>query len=261
MNSTIKTGGNVTMARLQNKVALITGGSSGMGLATAKLFAQEGAKVVISGRSQQSLDQAEQEISEFGEVLAVQSDTAKLTDIETLFQKIEGRFGNIDILFANAGIGRFSPTAEITEEDFDAIVDINFKGLFFTVQRALKGVNDGTSIILNASWTAHRGLPRSTVYAATKAAVISLAQSLSAELVERKIRVNSISPGFIHTPILEKSGLDEQHIEDRRQQIPMKRWGTPEDVAPTVLFLASDESSYITGQDILIDGGIVTLWH
>ena len=222
------------MARLQNKVALITGGSSGMGLATAKLFAQEGAKVVISGRSQESLTKAEREISEFGEVLAIQSDTSKLTDIETLFQKIEERFGNIDILFANAGVGKFSPVAEVTEEDFDAIVNINFKGLFFTVQRALKGINDGASIILNASWTAHRGLSKSNVYAATKAAVISLAQTISAESVERGIRVNSISPGFIDTPILEKSGLDEQHIEERRQQIPMKRWGTSDDVAPTV---------------------------
>ena len=226
------------MARLQNKVALITGGSSGMGLATAKLFAQEGAKVVISGRSQESLTKAEREISEFGEVLAIQSDTSKLTDIETLFQKIEERFGNIDILFANAGVGKFSPVAEVTEEDFDAIVNINFKGLFFTVQRALKGINDGASIILNASWTAHRGLYKSNVYAATKAAVISLAQTISAESVERGIRVNSISPGFIDTPILEKSGLDEQHIEERRQQIPMKRWGTSDDVAPTVLFVS-----------------------
>ncbi len=250
------------MARLENKVALITGGSSGMGLATAKLFAQEGAKVVISGRSPESLTKAEQEISELGEVLAIQSDTSKLTDIETLFQKIEARFGNIDILFANAGIGKFSPILEVTEADFDGIVDINFKGLFFTIQRSLKGINNNASIILNASWTAHRGLPKSNVYAATKAAVISLAKSLSAELVERGIRVNSISAGFIDTPIIKKTGVDAlQHIEDRRQQIPMKRWGTAEEVAPTVLFLASDESSYITGQDILIDGGIVTLWH
>ena len=249
------------MNRLENKVAVITGGSSGMGLETAKLFASEGAKVVIVGRSLDKLKDAEKEVSQRGEVLAIQCDVSSLDNLDNLYQQVEEKYGKIDILFANAGIGDFTPATEVTEADFDKLVSINFKGVFFTVQKALKIFNDNGSIILNASWLGHRGVETCSVYGATKAAVISLAKTFSNELADRNIRVNSISPGFIRTPIIEEIGMDEEKIEQRRQKIPAGRWGKPEEIAKTVLFLASDESSYILGQDIAIDGGIIPLWH
>ena len=249
------------MNRLENKVAVITGGSSGMGLETAKLFASEGAKVVIVGRSLDKLKDAEKEVSQRGEVLAIQCDVSSLDNLDNLYQQVEEKYGKIDILFANAGIGDFTPATEVTEADFDKLVSINFKGVFFTVQKALKIFNDNGSIILNASWLGHRGVKTCSVYGATKAAVISLAKTFSNELADRNIRVNSISPGFIRTPIIEEIGMDEEKIEQRRQKIPAGRWGKPEDIAKTVLFLASNESSYILGQDIAIDGGIIPLWH
>ena len=249
------------MTRLQNKVAVITGGSSGMGLETAKLFASEGAKVVIVGRSFDKLKDAEQAIFQYGEVFSLQCDVSKLDELDNLYQQTQDKYGKIDILFANAGIGQFIPATEITEDDFDKLVSINFKGVFFTVQKALKVFNNGGSIILNASWLGHCGVNTCSVYGATKAAVISLAKTFANELADRNIRVNSISPGFIRTPIVEKIGMDEEKIEQRRQKIPAKRWGKPEEIAKTVLFLASNESSYILGQDIAIDGGVTPLWH
>ena len=247
--------------RLKDKVAVITGGSSGMGLETAKLFASEGARVVIVGRTINKLKDAEKEVSQLGEVTAIQCDVSKLDDLDNLYQQVEDRYGNIDILFANAGIGDFTPATEVTEADFDRLVSINFKGVFFTVQKALKVFNDNGSIILNASWLGHRGVDTCSVYGATKAAVVSLAKTFANELADRGIRVNSISPGFIRTPIIEEIGMSEEKIEERRKKIPAKRWGQPEDIAKTVLFLASDESSYILGQDLAIDGGIIPLWH
>ena len=249
------------MNRLENKVAVITGGSSGMGLETAKLFASEGAKVVIVGRSLDKLKNAEKEVSQHGEVLAIQCDVSNLNDLDNLYQQVENKYSKIDVLFANAGIGDFTPATEVTEADFDKLVSINFKGVFFTVQKALKIFNDNGSIILNASWLGHRGVETCSVYGATKAAVISLAKTFSNELADRGIRVNSISPGFIRTPILDKIGMDEEKIEQRKKKIPAGRWGKPEEIAKTVLFLASNESSYILGQDIAIDGGIIPLWH
>ena len=247
--------------RLRNKVAVITGGSSGMGLETAKLFASEGAKVVIVGRSLDKLKNAEKEVSQQGEVLAIQCDVSNLNDLDNLYQQVENKYSKIDVLFANAGIGDFTPATEVTEADFDKLVSINFKGVFFTVQKALKIFNDNGSIILNASWLGHRGVETCSVYGATKAAVISLAKTFSNELADRGIRVNSISPGFIRTPILDKIGMDEEKIEQRKKKIPAGRWGKPEEIAKTVLFLATNESSYILGQDIAIDGGIIPLWH
>lgn len=249
------------MSRLANKVAVITGGSSGMGLETAKLFASEGAKVVIVGRSPNKLKDAEDQVSQHGEVLALQCDISDLNDLDNLYQQTQIRYGKIDILFANAGIGKFIPAIETTESDFDKLVNINFKGAFFTIQKALKVFNNNGSIILNASWLGHRGVEACSIYGATKAAVISLAKTLSNELANQGIRVNSISPGFIRTPIINKIGLDEAKIEEKRKKIPAQRWGNPEEIAKTVLFLASEESSYILGQDIAIDGGIISLWH
>ena len=249
------------MTRLKDKVAVITGGSSGMGKMTAKLFVAEGAKVVIVGRSPDKLKDAEREITRNGEVFAVQCDVSQLDELDNLFKQVKDKYGNIDILFANAGIGQFIPATEITEADFDKLVSVNFKGIFFTVQKALKIFNDGGSIILNASWLGHRGVKTCSIYGATKAAVLSLAKTFANELADRNIRVNSISPGFIRTPIIDEIGMDEDQIEQRRQKIPAKRWGQPEDIAKTVLFLASEESSYILGQDIAIDGGVIPLWR
>ena len=248
------------MNRLKNKVAVITGGSSGMGLATAKLFASQGAKVVIVGRKQDKLNEAESKVSQCGEVLAIQCDVTSMGDLESMYQQAQDKFGKIDILFANAGMGVFIPTKKVSESDFDKITSVNFKGVFFTVQKALDYFNDNGSIILNASWIGHRGLAGGAIYGATKAAVMSLAQSFSIDLYqEKKIRVNSISPGAISTPMVKDSGLSESEIEQMRQQIPIKRWGDPEEIAKTVLFLASDDSSYIVGQDIPVDGGMLTL--
>ena len=247
--------------RLKDKVAVITGGSSGMGLETAKLFASEGAKVVIVGRTADKLKDAEQEVSQLGDVTAIQCDVSKLDDLDNLYQQTQDKYGKVDILFANAGIGDFTPATEVTEADFDKLVSVNFKGTYFTVQRALKVFNDSGSIILNASWLGHRGVDTCSVYGATKAAVISLAKTFANELADRSIRVNSISPGFILTPIIEEIGMDEEKIQERKKKIPAGRWGKPEEIAKTVLFLASDESSYILGQDLAIDGGIIPLWH
>lgn len=249
------------MARLQDKVAVITGGSSGMGLATAKLFASEKAKVVIVGRSLDKLQDAESEIAKYGEVFAIQCDVSNLDELDNLYWQVGNKYGSIDILFANAGIGQFTPATEITEADFDKLISVNFKGIFFTVQKALTIFNDGGSIILNASWLGHRGVETCSIYGATKAAVLSLAETFANELADRGIRVNSISPGFIRTPIIDKIGMDEEKIEQRRQKIPAGRWRQPEDIAKTVLFLASEESSYILGQDIAINGGIIPLWQ
>lgn len=248
------------MNRLANKVAVITGGSSGMGLATARLFALEGAKVVIVGRSPDKLKDAESKIANHGEVLAIQCDITNMDDLESMYQQVSNEFGKIDVLFANAGMGVFIPTKKVSEPDFDKITSVNFKGVFFTVQKALDYFNDNGSIILNASWIGHRGLAGGAIYGATKAAVKSLAQSFSIDLYqEQKIRVNSISPGAISTPMIEDSGMGDEEIEQMRQQIPIKRWGDSEEVAKTVLFLASDDSSYIIGQDIPVDGGMLTL--
>ena len=249
------------MNRLENKVAVITGGSSGMGLATAKLFASEGAKVVIVGRSLDTLKEAESEVAQHGEVLAIQCDVTSIDDLESMYQQAQDKFGKVDVLFANAGMGVFIPTKKVSESDFDKITSVNFKGVFFTVQKALDYFNDNGSIILNASWIGHRGLAGGAIYGATKAAVMSLAQSFAVDLYqEKKIRVNSISPGAISTPMVKDSGMDESEIEQMRQQIPIKRWGDPEEIAKTVLFLASDASSYIVGQDIPVDGGMLTLY-
>ena len=247
------------MNRLEKKVAVITGGSSGMGLETAKLFASEGAKVIIVGRSLDKLKDAESKVAQKGEVSAIQCDVSSMGDLDNLYQETQDKYGKIDILFANAGIGNFTPATEVTESDFDKLVSINFKGVFFTVQKALKNFNDHGAIVLNASWLGHRGVDTCSVYGATKAAVISLAKTFAGELADRNIRVNSISPGFILTPIIEEVGMDDEAIEQRRQRVPLQRWGKPEDIAKTVLFLTSDESAYITGQDFPIDGGLLTV--
>jgi NAD(P)-dependent dehydrogenase (short-subunit alcohol dehydrogenase family) len=249
------------MGKLEGKVAVITGGNSGIGLATAKEFKEQGAQVVITGRDQQTLDEAKREIG--GDVLAVRSDTSSLTQIDKLFAAVKEKFGRIDVLFVNAGVGKFAPVEAVTEELCDSIMDINFKGAYFTIQKALPLLSDNASIILNTSINAHIGMPNSSVYAASKAALITLARTLSAELVGRGIRVNAISPGPITTPIFNRLGLPPEALEETeksiREQVPMKRFGRPEEIAKTALFLASSDSSFLLGTEIVADGGMSQL--
>ena len=249
------------MDKLKGKVAVITGGNSGIGLATAKEFVEQGARVVISGRDQKTLDEA---VNALGDgVLAVRADVAKLADIDELFAAVATNFGRIDVLFVNAGIGKFAPLEAVTEELYDAIIDVNLKGAFFTLQKALPLLADGASIVLNTSINAHIGMPNSSVYAASKAALLSLARTLSAELVGRNIRVNAISPGPVTTPIFGRLGLPAEVLEQTRQsivsQVPMKRFGRPEEIAKTALFLASSDSSFLLGSEIVVDGGMSQL--
>ena len=236
--------------------AVITGGNSGIGLATAKEFSEQGARVVITGRDQRTLDAAAREIG--GDVLAVRSDASSLAEIDELFAAVQEKFGQIDVLFVNAGVGKFAPVEAVTEELFDGIMDINF-----TIQKALPLLNDNASIILNTSINAHIGMPNSSVYAASKAALITLARTLSAELVGRGIRVNAISPGPVTTPIFGRLGLPPEELEETAKniqaQVPMKRFGRPEEIAKTVLFLASADSSFLLGTEIIADGGMSQL--
>jgi NAD(P)-dependent dehydrogenase (short-subunit alcohol dehydrogenase family) len=249
------------MGKLEGKVAVITGGNSGIGLATAKEFREQGARVVITGRDQETLDEAKRSIG--GDILAVRSDTSSLAEIDKLFAEVKEHFGKIDVLFVNAGVGKFAPVEAVTEDFFDSIMDINFKGAYFTVQKALPLLSDNASIVLNASIVANIGMANSSVYAASKAALITLARTLSAELVGRGIRVNVVSPGPVVTPILGRMGMPPDVLEETAKnleaQVPMKRFGRPEEIAKTVLFLASDDSSFLLGTEIVADGGMSQL--
>jgi len=244
--------------RFEGKTVLITGGNSGIGLATARLFKQEGANVAITGRDQKTLDEAVRAIGK--DTLAVKADVSKLADLDRLFAQVSAKFGKIDALFANAGIAKFAPASESSEQLFDESFNINVKGLYFTLQKAIPYLNDNAGIVLNSSVVNSRGTPGTSVYAATKAAVRSLARTFAAELVGRGIRVNVVSPGPINTPIFGKTGLPQATLDVFATQIkadvPMKRFGTPEEVGEAALFLASSQASYITGVDLNVDGGL-----
>src|SRR5712672_1889864 len=246
------------MKRLEGKVAVVTGGNSGIGLATAKRLQEEGAKVVISGRSRKTLDEAVKTIG--NGVVAVQSDVAKLTDIDKLFAEVSQKLGKIDVLFVNAGVAKFAPLADTSERLYDEQFDINIKGAYFTIQKALPFLNDGASIILNTSVAGEKGTIGASAYSATKAALRSLARTAAAELVGRGIRVNAVAPGPIVTPIFGRTGLPKEAMDEFAKgitaQIPMKRFGQPEEVAGAVAFLASQDASYITGVEINVDGGL-----
>lgn len=246
------------MGKLAGKIALVTGGNSGMGLATARLFAAEGAKVIITGRRQQELEAAAKSIGPAA--LPIQGDVSRMADLDHLFAAIKKQFGRLDVIFANAGFGEVAPLAQVTEDQFDRQFATNVKGLFFTVQKALPLLSDGASIILNASIAANKGLEGLSVYSATKAAVRSFARTWTNDLKARKIRVNSLSPGPIDTPIFGKMGLSEGQAAGFKEalpgMVPLGRMGSVEEIARTVLFLASDDSSYITGIDLTVDGGM-----
>jgi len=246
------------MKRLEGKVAVVTGGNSGIGLATAKRLQEEGARVAIAGRSQKTLDEAVKIIG--SGVIAVQADVSKLPDVDKLYAEVSRKLGKIDVLFVNAGIVNVAPFAETSESAFDEQFDINIKGAYFTIQKALPLLNDGASIILNTSVADQKGTAGTSAYSATKAALRSLARTVAAELAGRNIRVNTVAPGPIVTPIFGRAGLPQEAVDefakDIVSKVPLKRFGQPEEVAATVAFLASQDASYITGVEINVDGGM-----
>ncbi|MBB1246590.1 SDR family oxidoreductase [Streptomyces durbertensis] len=245
-----------TLTRYTGKTALITGGTSGMGLATAQRLRDEGARVVITGRDQSRLDAA---VSRLGNdsVLGVVADTSDLAALDGLMDDVRERFGRVELVFANAGVGVFKPSDEVTEADFDLSVGVNFKGVYFTVQKAVPLMPEGGSVVVNASWTLHRGVGGLSLYSATKAAAHNLARTLAAELAPRGIRVNSISPGYIDTPMYPEAELPEDIATASRNRVAAGRFGRPEEIAGAVAFLGSADAAYVNGQDLVIDGGLV----
>lgn len=249
--------------KLHGKVAVITGGNSGIGLATAREFKAQGAKVVIFGRNRQTLDQAAALLGD--DALVVQGDVRKLSDLDRLFEETTKQFGKIDVLVANAGIAKFAPVESLPESLFDELCGIHFKGAFFTVQKALPHLCDGASAILVSACDADKqGRVGTSIYTAAKAAVRSLARSFSVELLSRRIRVNVLSPGMTDTPIITREGgppgvTPEAIAQLITQSIPMRRRGTPEEMAKAMLFLASDDSSYCLGMELMPDGGLTQL--
>ncbi len=243
--------------KLKNKVAVITGGNSGIGFATAKLFQEEGAKVIITGKRQEAVNTAVDELS--GDAIGITTDASKIEEIQKLYKKVDDIYGKIDVLFLNAGVATFEPIEQVTEKTYDFQMNTNLKGLFFNIQKALPLLKDGGSIILTTSTADQKGFPNTSVYSATKAAVRNLARTLSAELLDRGIRVNSIAPGPIETPIFDKLGFPQEAVSKVKEQftsmIPMKRMGSAEEVAKGALFLASGDSSYVAGIDLSVDGG------
>lgn len=249
--------------RLHGRVAAITGGNSGIGLATAKECKANGAKIAILGRNLQTLNEASANLG--ADSLAVQGDVRRLSDLQRFFEQVHARFGKIDVLVANAGIAKFAPVESMPEDLFDELSDIHFKGSFFTVQKALPFLRDGASVILVSAADADKlGRVGTSVYSAAKAAVRELARAMSAELLGRRIRVNVLSPGMTDTPIITREGslpgvTPEQLAAVITKTIPLKRRGTPEEMAKAALFLASDDSSYCLGMELMVDGGMTQL--
>src|SRR5580692_9689534 len=245
------------MGKLDGKTALITGGNSGIGLATAKRFVSEGAYVFVTGRRDTELAAAVKEIGH--DVTGIRGDVSNLGDLDRLFEQIRREKGKLDIVFANAGIAKYAHLGEISEELYDSIFAVNVKGLLFTVQKALPLMPDGATIILNASIVGSKGLPSNSVYSATKAAIRSFARTWTTDLKNRHIRVNAVSPGPIDTPglsnLLASSGVGEERRKAISGGVPLGRLGTPDEIAKAVVFLASDDSSYVTGAELFVDGG------
>jgi NAD(P)-dependent dehydrogenase (short-subunit alcohol dehydrogenase family) len=257
--------------RLTGKTALITGGNSGIGLATAEAFVTEGARVLIVGRDRASLAASLarlQAIASAGgrdpaDVASTQADVAQLAHLDRVMNQAQRSFGHLDVLFVNAGIASFGALDQATEQEFDAVFDINVKGAYFTVQKALPLLRQGASVILNSSINASVGMPNTSIYSATKAAVRSLARTLSADLTDRGVRVNAISPGPVATPILERAGLSQDALAafraGVRSQVPAGRVADPSEIAATAVFLASDESRFFVGAELVVDGGLSQL--
>jgi NAD(P)-dependent dehydrogenase (short-subunit alcohol dehydrogenase family) len=246
--------------KLKGRIALVTGGTSGIGLATAKRFVAEGAYVFITGRREKELASAVKSIGE--RVTGVQGDVSQIGDLERLFAQIKQEKGRLDIVFANAGTAKYAPLGEITEEFFDSIFNVNVKGLLFTVQKALPLLKDGASIVLCASVVASKGLPSNSVYSAT-AAVRSFARTWATDLRSRRIRVNAVSPGSTDTPglceLLGSSETGQQRLKMISNVVPLGRLGKPDEIANAVVFLASDDASYITGAELFVDGGFAQI--
>ena len=245
------------MSKLKGKIALVTGGNSGIGLSTARQFVREGAYVFITWRRDAELAAAVKQIGE--NVTGVQGDVSNVADLDRLFAQIKREKGKLDIVFVNAGVACYAALGAISEEFFDSIFDTNVKGVLFTVQKALPLLSDGASIILNASMVGSKGLPADNVYSATKAAVRSFARTWTTDLKERRIRVNAVSPGSIDTPgardLLASSGVGEKRKKMIAESVPLGRFGTPDEAAKAVVSLASDDSTYITGTELFVDGG------
>jgi NAD(P)-dependent dehydrogenase (short-subunit alcohol dehydrogenase family) len=251
------------MKKLEGKIAVITGGNSGIGLAAAHEFIAQGAKVIVTGRNEKALNDV---VTQLGnDASGIVSDIGNMQQIRQLNRQVKSIVPGIDIIFINAGIGKFNQVENMTEEMFDEIMNINFKGSYFTLQQLLPLVNDGGSIILNTSINAHIGMIGASVYSASKAALLSLARNLSAELLPRKIRVNAISPGPVGTPLhsSEKLGINTEQLksmdEDTVKQIPLGRYGTSDEIAKIVAFFASNDSSFVLGAELIADGGMATL--
>jgi NAD(P)-dependent dehydrogenase (short-subunit alcohol dehydrogenase family) len=245
--------------KLEGKIALVTGGTTGIGLATAKRFVVEGAKVVITGRRKEVLNVAVKEIG--SSATGVQADASSLADLDRLYAEIKQQYGRIDILFANAGGGEFATIDQVTEEHFDKTYATNVKGLFFTVQKALPLIPEGGAIVLNASIVSVKGIPAFGVYSSTKAAVRSFARTWTNELKDRKIRVNVVSPGPIDTPGVDGLAQNEEQAKEFKagmaSQVPLGRIGQPDEIAKAVVFLSSDDSSFVAGVELFVDGGMI----
>ncbi|MCP6760428.1 MAG: glucose 1-dehydrogenase [Fischerella sp. CENA71] len=243
--------------KLEGKTALITGGTSGIGLATAQEFIRQGAKVVVIGRTPDTLSQAAKALGP--NALVVSADVTKSAELDELFKQVREKYGHIDVLFANAGIAKLGSVESTPEEVVDELFNTNFRGNYFTVQKALPLLKDGGAIVFTTSWFVEVGIAGTSAVSATKAALRSLTRTLATELLPRKIRVNAVSPGVIETPLFGKLGLPEEAVQEMGksllQQMPMQRFGTVEEVAKAVTFLASEEASYITGVELAVDGG------
>lgn len=245
------------MKNLEKKVALVTGGNSGIGYAAAAEFVERGAKVIITGRNKEALVKAENELN----VTGIVADQGNLKSIDNLVAEVAAKYGKIDIVFLNAGVASFAPLESASEEHYDSIMNVNVKGVYFTLQKLLPILNDGGSVIFNTSINASVGMPNSGVYAASKAALLSLNRVFATELAPRNIRINAVSPGPVETPLYGKLGLEKEEVEGfgtiLGEKILLKRFGKASEIAKTVAFLASDDASFITGTEIVVDGGLI----
>ncbi|MES2239890.1 MAG: SDR family oxidoreductase [Bacteroidota bacterium] len=245
------------MNKLSNKIAIVTGGNSGIGYAAAKDFKENGAKVIITGRNEQATIKAAQELG----VTGIVSDQSDLKSIDSLVEEVKSKFGKIDIVFLNAGLAAFAPLDQASEEHYDSIMNVNVKGVYFTLQKLLPILNDGGSVVLNTSINASVGMPNSSVYAASKGALLSLNRVFATELAPRKIRINAISPGPVETPLYGKLGLSQEEVNGfgkvLGEKILLNRFGQADEIAKSVTFLASSDASFITGTELVVDGGLI----